>query len=203
MSVLITCLLLFACLVWPLLLFLFRESIPGRPILRFAAWAAIFFALHNVCYYWGFSVKGKDFDNLVFTLEYMVVVAVGMAGLRAVQRLWWLRYISFMIFLVAGIVVPLFSWLGSLISNPERTYRYEQAGTQYEFRYYEYGSAFTSSGFWLYTYRDFKYLPIEQLVDVHNFGEMEASTLPEDAKFYVLGDALYIDGGRQRLQRKL
>ena len=164
------CLIVFAFLVFPIGGVILSNIVYLPRVAKYVPYAIVFFALHNACYYFGYSIRGDYFDYITLSLEPPFLTLVLILW-RDIRITWFTKLLSVVGYLLAAICVVIgVFWIftfslasASLVCNQKSTYN--NAGESFEIRRYTLGDIVDSDRSYRFeTYRTFKYLPLEQFI---------------------------------------
>lgn len=135
---------------------------------------ALFFLTHNILFAFGLSLKGDYIDYFIFSLEYLafclgIVFLFKMANVYAkILRVFGTIAIS--LGFIVGLIGIFMFIIISRDYETDKIFHFEKNSKTYETRRYSFGFATSANVRYTFkTYRTFKYLPIENQIDVTDF----------------------------------
>ena len=178
-------------LILPLLGVLLSKYIVIEKHLRVIKFIVLFFLIHNTLYFIGYSVKGDYFDYIIFAIEYPFLLVL-LIGFRKIWRNIYtlisrmIGYVVFAFGYLSGLVGVIVFIVGSSDYEPYKIFNYGNIKT-YETRCYSFGFATVDATTYTFdTYRTFKYLPVEELLDRSKFYNIDVNwNIGEDLTFKV------------------
>lgn len=181
---------LISFLFYPVFLLILSFYFDIKKIKGCLKWIVLFFAIHNLLYYLGFSIKGDYADYVIFSLEYafLVVLIIMFAKTKKI----WLK-----VFQIIGLAVVISGFIQAIpgiflfivISQDfekDKVYNFENDEKMYQTRRYSFGFATLDDiTYDYYTYRQFKYMPFEKLLNKSHFSRIKDSMNFEDERFSI------------------
>jgi hypothetical protein len=171
-------LLLATTLIFPLIGLSLAKFFPPEKIGKSKKVIILFFAVHNIAFLLGFSLKGQLIDYYIFAVEYLAFCYSVFASLKynyiylRIYRALGVAVIA--IVFIVGLPGIIFFIIATQEMIPDRTFHFKEAGKTYETKRYTIGFATTSNTRYTFqTFRTYKYLPIELCIDKTDFIDTE------------------------------
>lgn len=130
----------------------------------------IFFLLHNLLFFFGYSLSGDYIDYTIFSMEYLAFCVMMFALFKTSNnsvgcfRAFGLIVISLGI-LIALVGIAFFIFL-AMDFDAAKIYHFQNNNKNYETRLYTFGGATLSDTKYTFeTYRQFQFLPVEHKLD--------------------------------------
>ena len=129
-----------------------------------------FFAVHNVFFFLGYSLKGDYIDYVIFSIEYfffcLIIFLLFKSAHAYVKIFRVLGAIAISLGFIIGLFGILFFIFVSLDYETDKIFHFQNNDKSYETRSYSFGGATLSDTKYTFeTYRYFRYLPIEHKLD--------------------------------------
>ncbi len=150
----------------------------------------LLFAIHNILFYLGLSIKGDYPDYMVFSLEYLFL-----------SLIIWLLYkltSSFSIIVrILGTVVLFVGFIQGLIGilmfpvisqeyETDKIFNFNSNNKVYQTRRYSFGFAtLIDTKYTFETYREYDYLPIEKIINKTDIFELKSDLDFSDNNFII------------------
>jgi hypothetical protein len=161
----------FAFVVLPLGGVILSNKVSLTPGVKYVKYIIVFIFLHNILYTLGYSVKGDYFDYLIFTIELPFITLCLILWRDFKSNIYSIiaNVVGYLL-AFAGIIIGVFGALLFMVICKEYVcdtkYNFNSNNNNYETRRYSFGFAtMESTKYTFYTYRTFKYLPFEHLID--------------------------------------
>jgi hypothetical protein len=137
---------------------------------KFVRLAIAFFGLHNLLFFFGYSLEGDYIDYTIFSVEYFffcLAIFVLLKSSNAFIRFFRvLGLIVISLGVIFGLIGILFFIFITMDYESDRILHFESNNKNYETRRYSFGGATLSDTKYTFeTYREFRNLPIEHKVD--------------------------------------
>jgi hypothetical protein len=157
---------------------------------KYLKWILLVFATHNILFYFGLSIKGDYLDYFIFSLEYLFICIT-------ILILYKSETIYSKIFRYIGTVVIIVGFLQGLIGillfivisqdyETDRIYNFKSNGKNYQTRRYSFGFAtLEDTRYTFKTYRTYKYLPFEKLINKTDFFDSKSDLDFRDGHFSI------------------
>lgn len=197
-------LFLLTFLVYPIAGLILSRRVKYERTFKSIKYLAIFFVLHNILFYCGFSIKGDITDYFVFSSEYLCICF-------AVFILLKFKNIYIRILAIIGTIGVAFNFIVGLIGillfiviqqdySADKHFYFQFNGNKYETRRYSDGFATSMEVYYTFeTYRVYPYIPFERKIDKTEFINTKSDLDFYDEKFIV--NIVKIDS-RKKLQFK-
>ncbi len=163
---------------------------------RVMIWMVLFFIIHNILFFFGYSLRGDNVDYIIITLEYpfVLLLFVSLADIWKNIYTKILRNLTITI-IILGILVEMVNFINMFPTDMDYVCDKEThfiSNTQsYEVRRYTFGFAtLINTRCTFETYRTFKYLPFERLLDRTVFWDnRELFNISGDLQFNIRSNA--------------
>jgi len=172
-------------LVFPILILILYKYVDISKSKKYLKYPFLFFIVHNVLFYFDYSIKDDYPDYVIFSLEYLyfcLIIAILYKSKNIFSEIF--RIIGTIIITIGflqGIMGILFFILGAMDYDANKIYEYKFDGNTYEVRRYCAGFVTWSSTRYTYeTYKHIKFTPFEKKIDKTIFLDTESNLNFED-----------------------
>jgi hypothetical protein len=157
---------------------------------KYLQWIFFFFAIHNILFFLGLSIKGDYPDYFVFSSEYLFLCLTISLRYRSTD-------VYSKIFRIIGTVAIFIGFFQGLIGivlftvvsqdyETDRIYHFNSNSKNYQTRRYSFGFAtLDDTRFTFETYRIYDYLPFEKLINRTDLSESKSGLDFSDNHFTV------------------
>jgi len=152
------------------------------------------FLIHNLFYLFDYSIKGDHFDYVVFSLEYLTFCFTIGFICKILKNIYVkiFRILGFVIMSI-GFAIGVFGIILFIVISQSyesnKKFSFVSNNRTYETRRYSFGfPTLAGTRYTFETYRTFKYLPVEKLIDKTDFLDTETNMniFDDDLKMDIL-----------------
>lgn len=177
-------------LVFPVLGLVISRYIDLKKRKIFLRWTLVLFAIHNILFYFGLSIKGDYPDYIVFSLEYLFLSLTIFllykltSGFSIIVRI--IGTVLLFVGFVQGLIGVLMFIVISQDFETDKIYNFNSNNKDYQTRRYSFGFAtLIDTKYTFETYREYDYLPFEKLINKTDLFELKSDLDFNDNNFVV------------------
>ncbi len=175
---------------FPLLGLVLSNYVDLQAYKKYFLWAFLLFTTHNLLFYLGFSLKGDYPDYLIFSLEYLYLSLT-------IYRLYKVRNLTSKILRGIGTTILILGFLQGVVGillfivvsqdyETDQIYTFVSDNKDYQTRRYSFGFAtLDDTRHTFETYRRYKYLPFEKLINKTDLFALKSGLNFGDGSFRV------------------
>lgn len=175
---------------FPILGLLISKYLDFNRSKRYLKWPLILFAIHNILYIFGLSIKGDYPDYIAFSLEYLFFCVTIFLLFKATTTLSKTVGIIGMTVIVVGFIQGIIGILLFIVISQDfetdKIYNFKSDEKHYQTRRYCFGFAtLDDTRYTFETYRIYKYLPFEKQINKTDLFELKSDLDFSDNNFGI------------------
>jgi hypothetical protein len=184
------CLYILTFLIFPTLGLLVSKKPIFTDAIKYNKILAVFFIVHNIAFFCGFSVKGDYLDYILFSIEYFYLTLIVLWLYKKTdifsKIIRGLGITLLIIGFIQGLIGTIMFLVISQDFETDKIYRFQNIDKSYETRRYSFGFATQIDiRYTFVTYKNINFMPFEQKIDNTDFFGMKSNLDFGDEKFRV------------------